>query len=75
MAALSNGVVWASDSSLDQKWSYRPSERFGNDWSTDMGQGREFMYKYNSINTAANPDGSPNGWAPDPDQFVLHTNR
>jgi ABC-type branched-subunit amino acid transport system substrate-binding protein len=75
MAALANGEVWAADASLDQKWSYRPSERIGDNWNTEYGQGREFMYKYNSINTAANPDGTPNGWAPDPDQFVLHTNR
>jgi hypothetical protein len=31
------------------------------------------MYKYNSENTASNPDGSPNGWTPDPGQFVIYT--
>jgi hypothetical protein len=26
-------------------------------------------------NTVSNPDGSPQGWRPDPNQFVLHTDR
>ncbi len=73
MAVLGNGTVWASDASLDQKWSYVQTERFGNNWNKENGQGREFMYHYASSNTAANPDGTPNGWTPDPDQFILHT--
>ena len=31
------------------------------------------MYKYTSSNTVANPDGSPSGFVPDPDQFVIYT--
>ena len=73
MAQLGNGTVWASDSSLDQKWSYVPAERAGDDWHHDWGQGREFMYKYTSTNTVSNPDGSPNGLEPDPTQFVIYT--
>jgi hypothetical protein len=33
------------------------------------------MYKYANQNTAGNPDGSPNGWEPDPDQFVIYTSK
>jgi uncharacterized protein YvpB len=73
MAELGNGTVWKSDASLDQKFSYVASERTGDNWDHNMGQGREFIYKYNSENTASNPDGSPNGWAPDPNQFVIYT--
>jgi hypothetical protein len=32
------------------------------------------MYKYQNSNTVAAPDGSPNGWEPDPGEFVIHTN-
>jgi hypothetical protein len=60
---------------MDQKFAYTPSERFGDNWNHDMGQGREFIYKYQSQNTTANPDGSPNGFIPDPDQFVIYTNK
>jgi len=74
MATLGNGTVWASDASLDQRWQYTAAERFGENWSQTNGQGREFIYKYNSSNTVANPDSSPNGFTPDPNQFVLHTN-
>jgi hypothetical protein len=74
MAQLSNGDVYASDTSMDQHFSWAPTERNGDNWSHDNGQGREFMYKYNSPNTVSNPDGTPNGFAPDPSQFVLHTN-
>jgi len=74
MAQLSNGDVYASDASMDQRFSWARTERSGDNWSHDNGQGREFMYKYNSSNTVANPDGSPNGFAPDPNQFVVHTN-
>jgi hypothetical protein len=73
MAQLDNGTVWQSDTALDQRFSYVQSERSGASWSHDYGQGREFMYKYNSDQTLANPDGSPNGWAPDADQFVIYT--
>lgn len=73
MDQLRNGEVWRSDASLDQKFSYRPSERADTGWSRDLGQGREFMYKYVGPNTVANPDGSSSGFIPDPDQFVIHT--
>jgi ABC-type branched-subunit amino acid transport system substrate-binding protein len=72
MNVLGNGV-WKTDASLDQRFSYVPTERRGNDWSKEYAQGREFMYKYVSQNTASNPDGSTSGWQPDPDQFVIHT--
>jgi hypothetical protein len=73
MATLDNGTVWKSDASLDQRFSYVQSERTGNNWDHNMGQGREFIYKYTSTNTVSNPDGSPNGFAPDPDQFIIYT--
>ena len=73
MAELGNGQVWKADASLDQKFSYRPSERTGQQWSRELGNGREFMYKYTGPNTVANPDGSPSGFAPDPGQFVIYT--
>ncbi len=75
MAQLANGDVYASDASMDQRFSYAQSERTGTDWSHDNGQGREFMYKYTSSNTIANPDGSPTGFEPDPDQFIVHTHK
>jgi hypothetical protein len=75
MAEENNGTVWQADSSLDQRFSYVQSERTGDNWSSDMGQGREFMYKYTSTNTVANPDGSPSGFAPDDQQFVIYTNK
>jgi ABC-type branched-subunit amino acid transport system substrate-binding protein len=77
MAALSNGV-WQTDADMDQKFSYTPAERGGSyenqTWSSDEGQGREFMYKYDNANTVSHPDGTPSGWVPDPDQFVIRTN-
>ena len=75
MATLGNGTVWKSDASLDQKFSYVASERTGTNWSDKNGQGREFMYKYTSANTVANPEGGVegSGWEPDPDQFVIYT--
>jgi ABC-type branched-subunit amino acid transport system substrate-binding protein len=73
MATLDNGTVWASDASLDQRFSYINSERTGDNWDHNMGQGREFIYKYTSTNTVSNPDGSPNGFAPDDKQFVIYT--
>ncbi len=73
MATLANGTVWAADASLDQRWTYTQSERTGNNWNKNYGQGREFIYKMQSTNTRSNPDGTPNGWTPDPDQFVIYT--
>jgi len=73
MATLGNGTVWQSDASLDQRFSYVQSERSGDNWNHEYGQGREFMYKYDSTNTVSNPDGTPNGFTPDSDQFILHT--
>ncbi|MGQ0467063.1 MAG: ABC transporter substrate-binding protein [Sporichthyaceae bacterium] len=73
MATLGNGTVWKSDASLDQKFQYVATERHGNSWKRDLGQGREFMYKYENSNTKSNPDGTPNGWQPDPDQHVIFT--
>jgi ABC-type branched-subunit amino acid transport system substrate-binding protein len=79
MAQLGNGDVYASDASLDQRFSYTKAERGGTQdsqtWNRNYGQGREFIYKYNTTNTASNPDGSPNGWQPDPDQFVIYTDK
>ncbi len=75
MAQLGNGDVYAADASMDQRFQYIASERYGTKWSAENGQGREFMYKYISTNTRSNPDGTPNGWEPDPDQFVISTYR
>jgi hypothetical protein len=79
MAQLINGDVYAADASLDQRFAYTKAERSGTSdnqtWSPNNGQGREFMYKYNGTNTTANPDASPNGFEPDPDQFVIYTNK
>jgi len=82
MAQLGNGDVYASDTSLDQRFSWRQSERTGENWDHSWGQGREFMYRYESANTVSNPDGTPNGFTPDGaggpayegnGQFVLYT--
>jgi hypothetical protein len=73
MAQLGNGDTYRSEAAMDQRFSYRPTERYGDNWNHDYGQGREFMYKYVNENTTANPDGSPSGFEPDPDQFVLYT--
>jgi hypothetical protein len=82
MAELGNGTVWQSDASLDQKFQYIATERAGDNWNHEYGQGREFMYRYDSTNTVSNPDGSPNGFTPSGPggpsyegngQFVLHT--
>ncbi|MGQ0846049.1 MAG: ABC transporter substrate-binding protein [Sporichthyaceae bacterium] len=77
MAALRNAKVWKTDASLDQRFSYTPAERGGSyanqTWDPDLAQGREFMYKYSNANTLSNPDGSPSGFVPDPDQFVITT--
>jgi hypothetical protein len=74
MAQPGNGDVYNTEAAMDQKFSYTPAER-GEGWNHNMGQGREFMYKYMNSNTAANPDGSPNGFTPDPDQFVIYTRK
>jgi len=73
MAQWGNGDVYSSDASLDQHFAWSSSERFGNNWSHDNAQGREFMYKYSSTNTVSNPDGTPSGFEPDKDQFVIYT--
>jgi hypothetical protein len=77
MAELGNGQAWSSDSSLDQKFTYTRAERGGDygdqTWNSQQAQGREFMYKYTSTNTASSPDGSSSGWTPDPHQFVITT--
>jgi hypothetical protein len=73
MATLGNGTVWASDSQLDQKFQYVNSERFGNNWNKQYGQGREFIYRLDATNTRSNPDGTPQGWTLDPDQGVIYT--
>ena len=79
MAQLANGRVYVSDASMDQRFSWTNAERGGAEenqtWDRDGGQGREFMYKLDSANTTSNPDGTPNGWVPDPDQFVIHTDK
>ncbi len=73
MATLGNGTVWRSDASLDQKFQYIQSERFGENWNKQNGQGREFIYKMETTNTVSNPDGTPQGWVLDPDQGVIYT--
>ncbi|HEX3611089.1 MAG TPA: ABC transporter substrate-binding protein [Sporichthyaceae bacterium] len=73
MSQWDNGTVYSSDASLDQRFAYTNAERLSNNWDHNLGQGREFIYKLTSTNTSANPDGSPNGFAPDPDQFVIYT--
>jgi ABC-type branched-subunit amino acid transport system substrate-binding protein len=75
MAQLNNGDVYSADIDMDQRFSWAPSERNGSSWNHDYGQGREFMYKYTDANTVANPDGSPNGFQPDPNQFVIYTGK
>ena len=79
MAQLSNGDVYAADASLAQSWSWNKAERGGSGtqqtWSDKQGQGREYMYKYENTNTIANPDGSPSGFVPDPDQFEIYTGK
>ena len=79
MAQLGNGDVYSSDSSLDQRFSWAKAERGGDSsnqtWNSNQGQGREFMYKYTSTNTVSDPNGTPSGFAPDPDQFVIYTGK
>jgi hypothetical protein len=66
MAELSNGTVWQSDASLDQRFAYISSERNGDNWNHYYGQDREFMYKYTSTNTLSNP-GHPERFRPQPE--------
>jgi hypothetical protein len=73
MAQWDNGQVYSSDASLDQRFAYTAAERTSDNWDHQLGQGREFIYKYTASNTTANPDGSPNGFAPDDKQFVIYT--
>lgn len=58
-----NSKAWYSDKSLDQSFLW------GGDGRTSMsnshGNNREFMYFYESTNTASNPNGTPNGFKPD----------
>jgi hypothetical protein len=75
MQVLGNGTVWKSDASLDQRFSYVNSERTGTNWDHNMGQGREFIYKYTATNTTSNPNGAPSGFEPDKDQFVIYTHK
>jgi ABC-type branched-subunit amino acid transport system substrate-binding protein len=79
VAQLSNGDIYDSDAALGQRFSYNKTEREGNSaspsWNPNNGQGHEYMYKYSSTNTVSNPDGSPNGFQPDPDQFEIYTGK
>jgi hypothetical protein len=72
MAQLANGV-WQADSTLDQRFTYVASERQGDNWNHDYGQGREFIYQYTGLNTASGPDGTSDGWHLDPTQGVIYT--
>jgi hypothetical protein len=77
MAQLGNGDIYAADASLDQRFSYNKEERGGSSdqqtWNPNNGQGHEYMYKYTSTNTVSNPDGTPSGFQPDPNQFEIYT--
>ncbi len=79
MAQLGNGDTYAADASLAQSWAWTKAERGGSGteqtWSNGHGQGREYMYKYENSNTIANPDGTPSGFQPDPDQFEIYTDK
>ncbi|MGQ0464366.1 MAG: ABC transporter substrate-binding protein [Sporichthyaceae bacterium] len=46
MAELGNGTVWKSDASLDQRFSYVATERSGANWDRNLGQGREFIFRW-----------------------------
>lgn len=72
VAELGNGIVWKTDASLDQRFQYTAAERSSEGWSPHNAQGREFMYKYTSSDTVANPDGSPSGFEP-AENFVIST--
>jgi hypothetical protein len=74
LAQLNNGDVYSADADMDQRFTWTQGERNSN-WNHDLGQGREYMYKYTNANTVANPDGSPSGFQPDPNQFVIYTGK
>jgi ABC-type branched-subunit amino acid transport system substrate-binding protein len=74
MAVLGSDKTWKSDATLDQTWTWVKTERGApGTGRPGLGQNREFIYKYDDPNTLSNPDGTPNGWKPDPDQFVIYT--
>ncbi len=79
IAQLGNGDVYAADASLGQSWSYNKAERGGSGteqtWTDKQGQGREYMYKYENSNTISDPDGTPQGFRPDTDQFEIYTGK
>jgi ABC-type branched-subunit amino acid transport system substrate-binding protein len=65
-----NSQEWDAGPGLDQKFMYAPGQRK----KADTGNLREYMYKYTDANTAGNKDGSPRGFVPDPDKFVITDN-
>jgi ABC-type branched-subunit amino acid transport system substrate-binding protein len=73
MTQLGNGTVWQADAALDQRFTYVASEREGDNWNHEYGQGREFIYQYVGLNTASGPDGTSEGWRLDPTQGVIYT--
>jgi hypothetical protein len=79
MAQLSNGDIYAADASLDQRFSYGKAERGGSSdnqtWNPNNGQSREFMYKYTSSDTVSDPNGTPSGFVPDENQFIVYTGK
>ena len=74
MATLGNGTVWKSDASLDQKFVLRHSERQGTNWSDEIRPGSRVHLQVQTRRTpSVTPTARPNGWQPDPDQFVIYT--
>ena len=75
----STGYVWhcyLPGIKLGQLYGYRVHGPYeperGDRFNPASGGRREFIYKYTSSNTVANPDSSPHGFAPDPDKFEIH---
>ena len=62
-----NSQEWNAGPGLDQKFMYAPGQRN----KDDTGNRSEYMYKYTDANTSGNKDGSPRGFVPDPDRFVI----
>jgi ABC-type branched-subunit amino acid transport system substrate-binding protein len=62
-----NSQEWNAGPGLDQKFMYAPGQRN----KADTGDLNEYMYKYTDANTTGNRDGSPHGFVPDPDRFVI----
>jgi hypothetical protein len=62
-----NSQEWDAGPGLDQKFMYAPGQRN----KADSGNLNEYMYKYTDANTTGNRDGSPHGFVPDPDRFVI----